>query len=173
MNLSITDKFLWDVYDFLSDLHDKINPIISPYPTSIARLIAPNTPIAKKYSRQQFSKLISYLKQRRYIAVKNLRQTNGIIITKKGMEKVLMVSAHPNKAGKRKDGKWLMIMFDVPEKMRASRNLLRSILQNLRYQKFQHSVWVTPYDVLEATEKILAMHLLDEYVKIFVIEEIT
>ncbi len=173
MKLSITDKFLWDVYDFLSNVHDKIDPIISPYPSSIARLIAPNTPLAKKYSRRQFSRFISYLKKKGYIKVKNLRQTNGIIITKKGMEKVLMVSAHPEKAGKRKDGKWLMVMYDVPEKMRALRNLLRSILQNLRYRKFQHSVWVTPYNVLEATEKILAMHSLDEYVKIFVIEEIS
>jgi len=172
MKLSITDKFLWDVYNFLSDLHDKIDPIISPYPTSIARLIAPNTPLAKKYSRRQFSKLISYLKKKNYIAIKNLCQNKGIIITKRGMEKMLIASAHPKNTKKRKDGKWLMLMFDVPEKMRSLRNLLRSILQNLGYRKFQHSVWVTPYDVLEATEKILAMRSLDEYVKIFVIEEI-
>lgn len=172
MKLSITDQFLWDVYDLLSDLHDKIDPIISPYPTSIARLIAPNTPIAKKYSRRQFSRFIYYLKKKNYIKIKNLRQNNGIMITKRGMEKVLMASAHPDKKEKRKDGKWLMVMFDVPEKMRVLRNLLRSILQNLGYKKFQHSVWVTPYDVLDATEKIIAMHSLDEYVKIFIIEEI-
>ncbi|HLD70315.1 MAG TPA: CRISPR-associated endonuclease Cas2 [Negativicutes bacterium] len=172
MKLSISDQFLWDVYDFLSDMHDKIDPIISPYPTSITRLVAPNTPLAKKYSRQQFSKLISYLKKGRYIKVKNLQQNTGLIITRRGMEKVLMASVHPSRAEKRKDGKWLMVMFDVPEKMRVMRNLLRSLLQNLGYRKFQHSVWVTPYDVLDATEKVLAMHSMDEYVKIFVIKEV-
>lgn len=158
------------MYDFLSDAHDKINPIISPFPTSIARLILPNTPLAKKYSRQQFSKLISYLKKRGYIRVNALQQKDGIIITKKGFEKVLIAGAQQRT--KRKDGKWLMVMFDIPEKKRVARNLLRSILQNFGFQKFQHSVWVTPYDVAEALAKVLAMHALDEYVKIFVIKEI-
>jgi len=173
MKFSITDEFLWDVYNFLSNAHDAIDPIISAYPTNIARLILPNTPLAKKYSRQKFSKLISYLKQKRYIDIKNIQNKEGILITKKGMEKVLIASAHPSKKVKRKDGKWLMVMFDVPEKRRILRNLLRSILQNLGYQKFQKSVWVTPYDVIDSTEKVLAIHKLDEYIKIFIIEEIS
>jgi DNA-binding transcriptional regulator PaaX len=173
MKLSITDQFLWDVYRFLSDAHDKIDPIISPYPTSITRLILPNTPLAKKYSRQKFSKLVSYLKKKGYISIKNLHQTSGVMITKRGMAKVLMTEIYGGDRVKRKDGKWLMVMFDVPEKIKRSRNLLRSILQNLGYKKFQHSVWVTPYDVIEATEKALALHSLDQYTKIFVIEEIT
>ena len=172
MRLSLTDKFLWDVYNFLSGMHDKIDPIISPYPTSIARLILPNTPLAKKYSRQQFSKLVSYLKKQGYIKIKSLQQKEGIIITKKGIEKALVASANIQKRKKREDEKWLMVMFDVPEKRRISRNLLRSILQNFGFQKFQHSVWVTPYDVADALEKVLALHALDEYVKMFVIKEI-
>ena len=65
-----------------------------------------------------------------------------------------------------------MIIFDVPEKHRKSRNLLRSILSNLGYKLFQQSVWITPYDVSEKSETLLQMYSLDKYVKIFLIEEI-
>jgi hypothetical protein len=36
----------------------------------------------------------------------------------------------------------------------------------------QQSVWVCPYDVLEETEAILRKYSLDEYVKLFLIEEV-
>jgi len=49
---------------------------------------------------------------------------------------------------------------------------MRSILQNLGYKMFQKSVWITPYDVSEKTEKLLQLHYLDNYVKIFLIEAI-
>ncbi len=171
MKLSISDKFLWDVYDFLDKVRDGVD-VADPYRRSIASLIAPNTPLAKKYSRQKFSKLISYLKGRGYIRVKGLQQNEGIIITKKGIEKALFAEAMQSRRVKRRDGKWLMVMFDIPEKRRVLRNLLRSILQNFGFKKFQHSVWVTPYDVSAAVEKVLALHSLDEYVKMFVIKEI-
>ena len=171
MKLSVTEQFLWDVYHFLGQVRD-VADVADPYRRSIISMIAPNTPLAKKYSRQQFSKFIYYLKKYGYIKIKSLEQKDGFIITKRGMERVFMASAHFSLRAKRKDGKWLMVMFDVPEKRRGMRNLLRSILQNLGFKKFQHSVWVTPYDVSEAVEKVLALHALDEYVKIFVIEEI-
>ena len=65
-----------------------------------------------------------------------------------------------------------MLIFDIPTKHKKARILLRSILYNLGYKLFQKSVWITPYDVSEKTEKLLQLHSLDGYVKIFLIEEI-
>ena len=73
---------------------------------------------------------------------------------------------------KRKDGKWIMLIFDVPEKNKKSRELLRRILYNLKYKMFQKSVWINPYDVSDRTEDVLQEYSLDEFVKIFLIEEI-
>lgn len=171
MRLSLTDKFLWDLYNTLGKVRAGIDAF-DPYGHSIHRLILPNTPLGKKYSRQQFSKFVSYLKKKGYIKVANLKTKTGVMITKEGLKKILVVGAHTENRKKRKDGKWLMVMFDIPEKRSGHRDLLRSILQNLGFQKFQNSVWVTPYDVLDATETLIARHSLDEYVKIFVIEKI-
>src|SRR3989344_2746508 len=73
---------------------------------------------------------------------------------------------------KRKDNKWIMVIFDIPQKQWKARNLLKSILHNLKYRKFQQSVWVTPYDVFEKTEQLLQYYSLEKYVRIFLIEEL-
>ncbi len=73
---------------------------------------------------------------------------------------------------RRKDGRWIMIIFDIPQKHQKARSLLRSILKNLGYKLFQQSVWISPYDIFEKTEKSLQFHSLDEYVRIFLVEEL-
>lgn len=43
------------------------------------------------------------------------------------------------------DGKWRFVMFDIPEKHRRSRDLLRKKLQKFEFFRLQQSVWVFPY----------------------------
>ena len=95
-----------------------------------------------------------------------------MILTREGISKALKAGFASEKRVKRKDGKWIMLMFDIPQTHRKARGLLNSILINLGYKMFQQSVWITPYDVSEKTEKLLQMYNLDKFVKIFLIEEI-
>ena len=46
---------------------------------------------------------------------------------------------------KRWDGKWRIIIFDVPEKLRGKRDLLRKELNNFGFTQLQRSVWAYPY----------------------------
>lgn len=45
------------------------------------------------------------------------------------------------------DGQWRIIIFDIPERMRVKRNILRDALKRIGFIKLQHSVWVYPHDV--------------------------
>jgi len=47
---------------------------------------------------------------------------------------------------KRWDGKWRVIIFDIPEKNRMVRTEVRQILSEAGFQRLQDSVWVFPYD---------------------------
>jgi len=174
MKISVTDNFLWDVYNFLEKT-DNVLHFLFKAPTMHNMLPGIKNPIFEKYQkdkkRKTFSNLIYYLKRKNYIKIKNLESKPAIILTKKGINRALEVSFKIEEKIKRKDGKWAMLIFDVPEKHRKSRDLLRSILYNLGYKMFQQSVWITPYDVSEKTEKLLQLHDLDSYVKIFLIEE--
>ncbi len=50
------------------------------------------------------------------------------------------------KKPKRWDKKWRIIIFDIPEKKRRTRDKIREILFNAGFQRIQDSVWVYPYD---------------------------
>ncbi|MBI1866388.1 MAG: CRISPR-associated endonuclease Cas2 [Candidatus Staskawiczbacteria bacterium] len=98
-----------------------------------------------------------------------------MILTKKGVHKALKASfkiENASKKKKRKDGKWIMVIFDIPKKNEKKRGILRSVLQDLGYKMFQKSVWISPYDVFERTEKLLQFYSLDAFVRILLVEEI-
>ena len=44
------------------------------------------------------------------------------------------------------DGKWLVVIFDIPEKKRVIRGELREILLSAGFQRLQDSVWVYPFE---------------------------
>ncbi len=176
MRVPITEKFLWDLYKFIEKTDDIVDFILSNKYKQMAILTGGENPIFRKYrqdmNKRAFDNLIYHLKKNNFIRSTNLDGKKGIIITKEGINKVFKASFKIEERNKRKDGKWIMIIFDVPEKYRKSRDLLRSILRNLGYKIFQQSAWISPYDVSEKTEKLLQMYSLDKYVKIFLIEEI-
>lgn len=174
MKLPITDKFLFDVYNFtegIGEIFDLCGPrtMKEVCYSDLYRL-------KKKYTRErtkkQFSQLVYHLKSKGYIKIKNLEQKQGIILTPKGAEKVLRIKFKMMDKKSRKDGKWQMIIFDIPESKRHLRKLLRENLYLLGYKMLQQSVWMCPYNVLKETEGVLRKYLLDRYVKLFLIEEI-
>ena len=170
MKLPITDQFILDLYNVLIEVKD----------LSFKRniyMFLPENPVMQKYkndlNKRKLSKLISYLKKRNLISVKSLKGEKAVLLTKNGIDKALKASFKDNGAAiKRKDGKWIMIIFDIPKDHYKARNLLRSVLQNLGYKLLHHSVWVTPYDVSEKTEESLQYYSLEKYVKIFLIEKL-
>lgn len=174
MRLSITDKFLWDIYNVLHGTSEVMRFMLNP--RDIKFMPGSQNPVFAKYRKEkgarEFAKLIYYLKRKNYIRIKDLEGKQAIILTKEGISKVLKASFALERKNRRKDGKWIMLTFDIPEKHKKARELLRSMLQNLEYKMFQQSIWITPYDVSEKTEKLLQFYNLDKYVKIFLTEEI-
>src|SRR3989344_2297817 len=47
------------------------------------------------------------------------------------------------------DGKWRILIFDVPEKIRGKRDFLRRELIDFGFYPLQKSVWVYPYNLPE------------------------
>lgn len=47
---------------------------------------------------------------------------------------------------KKWDGRWRMVVFDVPERRRRTRNRLRAVMLEIGFVRLQDSVWVYPYD---------------------------
>lgn len=47
------------------------------------------------------------------------------------------------------DGLWRVIVFDIPEKNRELRNIVRGWLKKLGFARLQQSVWVVPWPCQE------------------------
>ncbi len=176
MKISITDQFLWDMYSYLEEAVHTVSLGVGPRHSILRMLPGNRNPFSEKYRTQmgskEFAKLIYYLKRKNYIKVKSLEGKQGIMLTKEGISKAFKASFLCGKKEKRKDGKWIMLAFDIPQKHIKARWLLRSVMVNLGYKMFQQSIWVCPFNVSEKTEKLLQMYSLEKYVKIFLIEEL-
>jgi len=58
-------------------------------------------------------------------------------------EKIVSMKTH---RPKKWDGKWRMVIFDIPEQRRKVRGRLREIMQEVGFVRLQDSVWIFPYD---------------------------
>lgn len=70
------------------------------------------------------------------------------------------------------DGKWRLITFDIPEKLRQERNWLRHSLQAAHYKMLHKSVFVGKFPLDEETYKSIYHKKLDRYVRILTVGEI-
>lgn len=53
------------------------------------------------------------------------------------------------------DGKWRIIIFDIPEKYRRRRDFLRDKLKEIGFEQVQESVWVFPFPIPKALDWLI------------------
>lgn len=177
MKPPFTDKFLWMVYNFFEQTGDVLHILRIEWPSM--RRLMPMTrdfwrDLEKKKNRKQFSQFINYLKRSGYIQIANLKEKKGIVLTQKGRQKALKAIFRFNSSlglKKRRDGKLLMLTFDIPEKKRQLRDGFRGFLYSLGFKQLQKSVWVSPYDIRKQLEEIITAYGLEKFIRIFLIEE--
>lgn len=84
----------------------------------------------------------------------NFLNKNGeiyVVLTKTGKitAEFILQNYHQKIKPKTWDKKWRLVMFDIPEKRKKIRNLLRFHLKKIGFAQIQNSVWVYPYDCEE------------------------
>lgn len=174
MKLPFTDQFLLRVFDWFEAL-DKAYDFFAP--RTMREAVCPELyelrrEYSRRHARKQFNNLVYHLKKKGYIKIASLQGSHGVLLTSKGVQKALRAKCQFDTKKKRSDGKWIMIIFDIPEKKRVLRDMLRQVLIDLGYEKFQESVWVSPYDVLGNTEAFVRAYQLDIYIRVFLIDEV-
>jgi DNA-binding transcriptional regulator PaaX len=70
------------------------------------------------------------------------------------------------------DGKWRIVMFDIPQKYERQRHLFRAKLKILGFQMLQKSVFVIPYPCEEELSRICHTLKLLDHVDVVVAETI-
>lgn len=63
------------------------------------------------------------------------------------------------------DGKWRVVIFDIPEKLKNARNALRNKIKELGFYELQKSVFVLPYECRDEINFIIEFYNLRKYVR--------
>jgi hypothetical protein len=185
MKLRFTEKLLWDIYKLIKAKDKLLNTLIPRHAPHKSRafleIFWPSyydirdhywEQYKEKKERERFKKLVSYLKIKGYLNIKDLKNRKAVMITPKGLEKILHIKINSGEMEKRPDKKWQMVLFDIPEQKRRDRDFFRGQLKYLGYQKLQKSIWVCPYDVLKLTQQLIKDYKLDRFVRLLLVEEI-
>lgn len=70
------------------------------------------------------------------------------------------------------DKLWRVVMFDIPEKKRRFRDILRDHLKEIGFKELQHSVFVFPYPCEEQIAALVDLYGAKEYVRILTVKKI-
>lgn len=101
------------------------------------------------YKKRYYIKTrIGQLKKSGLIAFQRRNGKTFARLTEKGKEELLKYQLRETviKKPKRWDKKWRVIIFDIKEYRKQTRDNLRRELKNLGFLRLQNSVWVYPYE---------------------------
>lgn len=125
----------------------------------------------KNIDQRNFNRSISRLSKEKLIEEKIF--PNGsfkLLLTKEGIKQAKMLSLIGKsinfKNSKKWDRKWRIVLFDIPEKDRAFRDILRDHLRELKFFKLQHSVFVSPYPLEGVMLEVIELYSAQKYVRI-------
>ena len=111
------------------------------------------------------------LKKQGYVQIVSKQGKKFIHLTSSGELELLM-----KKVGVQANGvwdkKWRIIMFDIPERSKEKRTLLRWLLKRNNFFKLQASVYITPYALNREAVSFLNKSGLTEFIRILRVDEI-
>ena len=128
-----------------------------------------------KYSKTQIRSAVNSLKRQKlieYVCDKNGKTV--VRITKKGKTRLraFAIDTIEIKRQKRWDGKWRLVMFDIPMRFTKGREALRHHLKDLNFFQFQKSAWIFPYPCEDEIIFIANFFGVGNYVEILTVDNI-
>lgn len=134
---------------------------------AICRIISDSQKYRPNQKRNLVKRAIDNLKKQNLVKTKfNKKGEIVLTVTQKGQETIfrydLQRMAIPTP--KNWDGRWRLIVFDIPEKHRGSRDVLRETIRRLGFIQLQQSAWLYPYPCQKEIGFICYFYNIKKYV---------
>jgi DNA-binding transcriptional regulator PaaX len=134
--------------------------------------------IAKEWKvidKKHLKRAISDLYRSKLIEEKqNKDGTITIVLSAEGKNKALTYDLDKMKVvvPKKWDGKWRIVMFDIPEWGKGIRDALREHLRDMEFYEFQKSVFVHPFDCRNEIEYLIEFYDIRKFVRFILAESL-
>ncbi|HBB44360.1 MAG: Transcriptional regulator, PaaX family [Parcubacteria group bacterium GW2011_GWA1_44_13] len=129
----------------------------------------------EKIDRDSLNRAIRSLYESKLVSTKdNHDGTLTLVISKEGKRLALTYDIEniELKIPEQWDNKWRIVMFDVPEKFKHTRDALRMHFKNMGFYEFQKSVFVHPYPCAKEIEYVTEFYQARRFVRFIVATEI-
>ena len=111
------------------------------------------------YKRESLDQALNRAKRRGFIRKSKIDGETYIAITEIGKQRLVKFGSKPdfhiNPVDKDWDGKYRIVLFDIPENDRLIRDVLRNTLKGLGFVGWQKSVWISKKDVKEGFREFI------------------
>ncbi|MBI2338303.1 CRISPR-associated endonuclease Cas2 [Candidatus Daviesbacteria bacterium] len=113
--------------------------------------------------KSSLAQAIKRLREKGFVEKTTLKDEGKIIfkLTEAGKEFLLLSKSDEEIDW---DGKWRIVVFDIPEKQRKIRNILRSRLKMWGFTPWQQSVWASKKNVTEKLRRLIKELEIDDWV---------
>jgi DNA-binding transcriptional regulator PaaX len=161
MPTGIYTKKLLKLLNRESDAKRKLSPFYYHYPT--LRLF-------RRLTKSAYYSILDQMGKSGSIEIINRNGERFVKITSKGQLELLVEKARAPLKGKW-DGKWRLVLFDIPIAANKSRDKLRRLLKSNNFYKLQGSVFISPYPLNREAIIYLKATGLIEFIRILRVDE--
>ncbi len=102
-----------------------------------------------KIPKEKAKRVLKQLEKKKLIQIERKGEEISVTVKNKDDVSILKYSLREVlnlKKKKKWQGKWFIVVFDVPEEERNKRNYLRSFLKEISFYPYNQSVYVFPYE---------------------------
>lgn len=122
----------------------------------------------KHIDKSQFAQAIKRLREKGLI-IKDVENDDQIILklTEHGRQLV------EGEKDEEWDGKWRIVIFDIPEQKRVIRNLFRRRLKEWGFRKWQQSVWISKRNVTKKLRLLIDDLKIEDWIAVIESDDTT
>ncbi len=127
----------------------------------------------REVNKTDLGRIIKRLKSQQMIAIKERGNNTSIEVTEKGKRRLLEYNfENINRKAKKRDGKWRIIIFDIPEGKKRNREAFRIKLLQIGCVRWQDSVFVSAFPCKEEIDFLCHYLEISDYVTLAVLGSI-
>src|SRR3989338_1428708 len=110
-------------------------------------IIAKRRHLKDTLERWKYNRAVKYLQESDKIKVIRQGADKFVKLTQKGKVQTLLRKVENSKLSPKEkwDGKWRMVIWDIPETSSNQRNQIRYVLKKLGFHRVQQSVYIRPH----------------------------
>lgn len=106
--------------------------------------------------------------------LKKAKSTEGIrfSLTNQGQKELPALPTFIPTPDKAWNGKWIMVLFDIPEEKRRARDAFSISLREMGFGRMQNSVYVSVHNMIDRVKSLAKSLDISEQIKVILIEDI-